>query len=226
MKEIRDEAVLHRFLDSTGFENYFSFPVKNLTQLYRASRGEMIFHEGAMADKLLYLASGRARLSESLPNGKSILLDFPQPTYFFGEMELLDVRGETLEIQALETCWLLALPFDACREKLLNDVKFLRFLCSYLGNKDGQRERIIVQSHGYPLANRLAAFILTASSGGQYRERNVDAAEYLGTSYRHLQQTLSNFVRTGLLKKQGRSYILSDTAALQQLADEMIWGRK
>ena len=152
---------------------------------------------------------------------------FSRTDCFFGELELLGVQGETLGIQALETCYLLALPADLCRDRLLSDVKFLRFLCIYLGAKSRRMERTIIRTHGYPLANRLADFILAASSGGQYRERNTDAAEYLGVSYRHLQQTLGDFVRLGYLEKQGRgSYLLRDTAALKRLADEMSQDRE
>ena len=226
LKELHDRALLHRLLDRTGFADYFSFPVEGIVQLYRAARGELILHDGETVDKLLYLVSGRARLSESLPNGKSVLLDFPQDDYFIGEMELLGVRGATLKMQALETCYLLALPADLCWDQLLSDVKFLRFLCVYIGNKERKKVRTIVQSHGYPLINRLADFILAASSNGQYRERNVDAAEYLGVSYRHLQQTLSDFVKKGYLEKQDHHYLLRDTAALKRLADEMSQDRE
>lgn len=225
MKEVFDEPLRQRFIDRSGFGDYFSFPVAEVVRLYRAARGAHILREGDPVDRLIYLVSGRARLSESLPNGKSVLLDFPQATCFFGELELLGVPGETLGIRALTNCWLLVLPFDTCRHALLNDVKFLRFLGTYLGEKSRRMERTIVRTHGYPLANRLAEFLLTAACGDQYRERNVDAAEYLGVSYRHLQQTLSDFVCRGYLEKQGRSYTLRDVAALRQLADAMQQGQ-
>lgn len=225
MEEIRDAAMVRRFLERSDFASYFSFPIAPLTRLFCAARGEDILREGAPSDEMLYyMVEGRAKLRLSLPNGKAALLDFPKAPCFLGEMELLGVRGETLGVRALERCWLLALPVRECRERLLSDCAFLVYLCRYLGEKERRKTVALSRAQGYPLANRLAEFVLSASSGGQYRERNTDASEYLGVSYRHLQQVLGDFVRAGYLAREGRGYRVADEAALRALAREMETG--
>ena len=70
------------------------------------------------------------------------------------------------------------------------------------------------------MANRLALFLLRAAREGRYLVRNVDACQFLGVSYRHLQQTMGDFVDRGLLQKLPRGYLIADRAALRVLAAE------
>lgn len=223
MREVKDKALLQKYIEQSDFAAQFSFPVSELARLYFASAGEDILREGEPdIATLYYLAKGRAKLRASLPNGKASLLDFPKAPCFIGEMELLGIRGETLEVRALEQCWLLALPVRECRERLLSDCIFLRSMCRYLGEKEFRKTVAITRAQGYPLVNRLADFVITASSGGFYREKNIDASEYLGVSYRHLQQVLGDFVSMGYLERAERGYRIANAAALGSLAGEMI----
>ena len=222
MQEIPDPVRTQALLCSSGLEALFSFPVADKVRLYRAARGEYILREGAAGDgRLYYLVSGRAKLFCSLLNGRTSLLDFFTAPCFIGEIELLGLRSETMGVRALATCELLALPADELPAQLLNDPVFLRALCLQLAGKERRKTLALNQSHGYPLANRLAAFILSAASGGRYAEKNVDAAEYLGVSYRHLQQVLGEFIARGWLVREARGCRIADEEALRALADEM-----
>ena len=79
----------------------------------------------------------------------------------------------------------------------------------------------LMQMQGFPLMNRLAQLVLTASIDGVYAERNTDASAYLGTSYRHLTQTLAEFVDKGYLIKGSCGYRIRNKASLMLLASEM-----
>lgn len=191
------------------------------TALFCAEPKERILREGERPERLYYLIQGRIKLSQTLPNGKIFALDFLRAPCFLGELELLKPGRSAIGAQAVTPCRLLALDLDRCRAQLLTDPVFLLQLCRILAEKERRRARSLAQAQTYPLANRLALFILNVAVGESYQERNIDACQYLGVSYRHLQQTLGDFVHSGWLQKQRRGYLLTDRPALQALAKEL-----
>lgn len=222
LKQIINKKEIHRCLVESNFESYFSFSIKDDVRLYIADKGDYIMKEGEKSDGFLYyMISGRAKLFCSLSNGKTSLLDFLHGNCFIGEMELLSIRKSTMGIKALSPCFLLALPIEEYRSRLLSDVNFLRILCMTLAKKEEQRAYALLRTQGFPLANRLAHFVLFTAFDGLYTERNTDASAYLGVSYRHLTQMLGEFTQNGYLKKIQGGYCITNEKALKLLADEL-----
>lgn len=222
MKQILAREEILRYLAESNFERCFSFSVKEDVRLYFADKGSDILKEGEDSDGFLYyMVSGRAKLFCSLSNGKTSLLDFLQGDCFIGELELLSVRKSTLGVKALSTCILLALPIEKYRSLLLSDACFLRILSTTLAQKEERRMHALLSTQGFPLANRLAHFILFTAFDGIYHERNTDASAYLGVSYRHLTQVLGEFTQYGYLKRTQGGYYITDEQALKQLANEL-----
>ena len=201
MKELRDPALQQRLYEETGLRALFSFdPAPHIT-LWQADPREEILCQGELPDRLFYLVRGEVKLSQTLANGKVVTLDLLRAPCFLGELELLCPRQTAVSAQAQQRCWLFALDLNRCREQLL-------------------RARTLAQAQAYPLANRLALFLLRAAREDRYLVRNVDACQFLGVSYRHLQQTMGDFVDRGLLQKLPRGYLIADRAALRVLAAE------
>lgn len=222
LKQIFSKEEIRSCLEKSDFESFFSFSIKEDVRLYLADKGDDILKEGEKFDGFLYyMVSGRAKLFCSLSNGKTSLLDFLRGDCFIGELELLNVRKSTMGIKALSTCFLLALPIEKYRSSLLSDACFLRILCTTLAEKEEQRMYALLNTQGFPLANRLAHFVLFASFDGVYTERNTDASSYLGVSYRHLTQVLGEFTQYGYLKRTQDGYLITNEQALRLLADEL-----
>lgn len=222
LKQIIDKEKIKRCLIESNFESFFSFSIKEDVRLYLADKGEDILKEGEKSDGFLYyMVSGRAKLFCTLSNGKTSLLDFLQGDCFIGELELLSIRKSTMGVRALSPCFLLVLPIEKYRSCLLSDARFLRILCTNLAKKEEQRMQTLLNTQGFPLANRLAHFILFTASDGIYAERNTDASAYLGVSYRHLTQMLSEFTQRGYLKRMEGGYGITGEQELRLLADEL-----
>ncbi len=222
LKQIFSKEEIRRCLEKSDFESFFSFSIKEDVRLYLAEKGDDILKEGEKFDGFLYyMVSGRAKLFCSLSNGKTSLLDFLRGDCFIGELELLNVRKSSMGIKALSTCFLLALPIEKYRSSLLSDACFLRILCTTLAEKEEQRMYALLNTQGFPLANRLAHLVLFASFDGVYTERNTDASAYLGVSYRHLTQVLGEFTQYGYLKRTQDGYLITNEQALRLLADEL-----
>lgn len=221
MKEINDCQMFQELARSSGYASQFSMDVLPESRLLSADSGDSIIKEGIRPDSLYYLCRGRAKLYLTHPNGKISFIDFLQAPCFIGEMELLDDTHEARAVQAISQCWLFSLPAASFRSQLLNDTVFLRNICLLLGSKNQRNIISASRNQSFPLANRLAAFLLLAQNHGFYREKHTAAAEYLGVSYRHLLYVLADFCKKGCLRKEGRGYRLTNEDVLLAMAREM-----
>lgn len=199
-------------------EKFFSFDVRPCLEERRYQAGDYILREGSFPQHLYFLTRGRAKIYTTHKNGKVSLLSFAEAPDLIGEMELLEVRKESLCVQALTLCHFLVLDVRRCREQLLSDPKFLRFLCGHLARRSAKNSAALSMGQAYPLRNQLAAFLLMAAEGDLYRERHTEAAEYLGVSYRHLLYVLAQFREEGLIVREKGGYRLADLDALRELS--------
>lgn len=221
MKEIHDEAVKQQLIQQSGYEERFSGAVLQDTRLFQMAAGTDIVREGIAPEYLFYLARGRARLYASSANGRVSLIDFFSAPCFIGEVELVDRDHKARSVQAIETCWCLALPMKKYRPLLLNDATFLRYLCIALSRKNYRNIVSLTQNQSFPLMNRLAAFILLTQNCDIYREKHTQTAEYMGVSYRHLLYVFAQLSQDGVLIKQKAGYIIKNKQQLIALAQEM-----
>lgn len=222
MKQIVAHEEITRCLQESHFQDFFSFSVMEDVCLFLADKGDHILKEGMESDGFLYyMVSGRAKVYCNLSNGKPFLLDFLKGRCFIGELEFLHVRKSTMGVKALSPCLLLALPIKKYADRLLSDVRFLKLLAISLATKEEQRVLALSSTQGFPLANRLADFILFASIDKIYTETNTNASAYLGVSYRHLTQILGEFTDNGYLRKTQIGYYITNETALKQLAEEL-----
>lgn len=222
MREIRNKERIEKFMESCGYQDNFSFPVRDITRFFSFEPGEVLLREGEQPAWLFYLVEGSTKTCLTHANGKVSIINFIHAPYFIGEMELLGAQTEANGVTALCECLCLALPAAGYRDLLLNDVRLLRALCLQLGKRASSNTRMYTRNQAYPLENRLAAFIVTTAHEGIYSERHTEAAEYLGVSYRHLLYVLAGWAKRGILEKEGRKYRIRDWAYLKKKADEML----
>ena len=67
---------------------------------------------------------------------------------------------------------------NECRENLLKDTKFLRYLCLFLSQKAIGNTFHYSKNQSYPLEICLANFILLTSCNQMYREKHTEVAEF------------------------------------------------
>lgn len=180
--------------------------------------GDTIFREGADPDCLYALLHGKVKTYKVHENGRISIIEFLKEPALIGEMELIHARDESIGVVALTDCTCDAIKIAPCREKLLSDALFLRFLCEYLGKKAADNSNRAAVNTAYPLSVRLAQFILLTQQNGLYREKHTEVAEYLGVTYRHLLYVLAEFVKRGILKKTTQGYVILDFVLLKAVA--------
>lgn len=200
--------------------DFFNFDIRPYVTVVQFEADEMILQEGEKLNTLYYLISGRAKLFLSHENGRISLINFMDAPCFIGEIELLDAQKLANGVKAITTCICFAIHVSACKEQLLNDNKFLRYLCITLSKKAVGNTSNYTKNQSYALEVRLAAFILTTSYNGLYREKHTEVAEFLGVTYRHLLYVLAEFVKKGILKKTEQGYYIENADKLRKLADK------
>lgn len=216
---IRDKELLEEYNGQIPLSDYFGFDVSPDTSIVKFESMENILSEGEKPDSLYYLISGRAKLFLSHENGRISLINFLDAPCFVGEMELLGAQEAANGVTAITPCTCYRIHINQCRDKLLNDTKFLRHLCIFLSQKAIGNTRHYSKNQSYPLAVRLANFILLTSCNKLYREKHTEAADFLGVTYRHLLYVLADFVKCGYLKKTEQGYFIQDLAALRKIAE-------
>lgn len=199
-------------------KDIFSFDICSDIEVHSFDAGEDILMENERPFWLYYLVKGRAKLYLTHDNGRITLINFLAAPCFIGEMELLDENKRSDGVKAITECVCFAIPVRQYKDKLLQDTKFLRYLCCFLSEKAIGNTANYSRNQAFPLRNRLASFILETSVNGIYREQHTEVAEYLGVTYRHLLYVISEFVQNGLLVKTNSGYLITDIKALRNIS--------
>ncbi|OTO71213.1 MULTISPECIES: transcriptional regulator YeiL [unclassified Enterococcus] len=221
MKKLQNEKLKQQFIQSSDYLDQFSFDISLDTHLFFFPANSYIVKEDNPPSHLFYLVKGKAKLYDTLANGKVALIDFFSPPCFIGEMELVDENQTAFSVQAIEDCWCLAVARKDCQKRLLQDTLFLQKLCIYFAHKNYRNIKASTQNQGFPLSQRLASFILLTQNEGTYREQHTQVAEYLGVSYRHLLFVIAQFVEAGYLEKIEKGYLIQDIETLTRLSNEV-----
>lgn len=221
MKKLQNEKLKQQFIQSSDYLDQFSFDISLDTHLIFFPANSYIVKEDNPPSHLFYLVKGKAKLYDTLANGKVALIDFFSPPCFIGEMELVDENQTAFSVQAIEDCWCLAVARKDCQKRLLQDTLFLQKLCIYFAHKNYRNIKASTQNQGFPLSQRLASFILLTQNEGTYRETHTQVAEYLGVSYRHLLFVIAQFVEAGYLEKIEKGYLIQDIETLTRLSNEV-----
>ncbi|MDQ0245171.1 CRP-like cAMP-binding protein [Bacillus fengqiuensis] len=215
------EPMRTSYIEKYPIQSLFSFPIAPYIQVCQFEQGEFIFKEGSYPEYMYYLVEGKAKLYATQKNGKVSLISFLHAPTFMGEIELLNAERYSKGIQTATRVICLAIPIHACKDKLLTDATFLKYLCIFLSKKATMFSAMYAQNQAYPLVNRLAAFILLSADHDFYKEKHTEVCEYLGVSYRHLLHVFAQLCEANIIEKQSRGYMIRNKERLQELAKEV-----
>ncbi|NIR36531.1 MAG: cyclic nucleotide-binding domain-containing protein, partial [Actinobacteria bacterium] len=78
-------------------------------------RGDVLFSEGAAADALYIVATGRIAIANKSIDGRESVVALMEPGDLFGEMPLFDDLDRSAEARALEPSTVVAIPYEPVR---------------------------------------------------------------------------------------------------------------
>lgn len=218
----RIEGPQHLFyIEHNTIQSFFSFDISPYIEVFEFDKGDFIIQEGAEPEYLFYMVEGKAKLYVTHKNGKVSLINFLTPPIFMGEIELLNEEKYSKSIQTSSRSICIGIAIEKCKEKLLADAHFLKYLCIFLSNKSTVHSAKYTKHQAYPLENKLAEFILLSSHHDIYKEKHTEISDYFGVSYRHLLHTFAQLADAGIIEKIKMGYKIKNKEKLQALADEI-----
>jgi CRP-like cAMP-binding protein len=204
---------------------YFSKDITQAMELYVFQKGDHLCEERKTPDHLYFILEGKVKLSLIHQDGNVTLVQYYEPGDILGELELLGMRQQSQTIEAVGDVTCLALPFEGCKDIMLEDTKFLQNLCRLIAAKMQRSVNKLVGIQTYPLENRLAAyFIQKEDEVGQDQWMHVkltDLAQYLGVSYRHLSRVIKDFDDAGWIQKERTKMRVLERKQLEELLRQM-----
>lgn len=194
-------------------------------------KGAMLCLEGQRPRGIFILCTGRAKLSTTSADGKSIILRIAEPGEVLG---LTAMIGETAYEATVET-------LEPTQANFIPQADFVRFLDQYpeVSMKVAQQlthnckcayEEIRSLGLSSSVPEKIARLILKwadhplSMPGKKSSEIAIrvtltqeEIAQFAGTSRETVSRVLGNFKKKGLLRVQGATWYLPDKAALEKL---------
>lgn len=229
MKKIEDSFIIENYYNELDMQNIFMDDMKSDMKLLKFDKHEYLSREDEDLEYLLFFIQGKAKVFKTLPNGRNLLLAFYKHFRVIGDIEIVKNQSATGTVQALSTCYCLAIPMKKARLELTKDSKFLKFTCESLAEKLAAVSMNSSINLLYPLENRLASYINESLVYGEneenlyidFDENLINIADLLGSSYRHLLRTFNTLCKKGVLEREYGKYKVINKTLLKELAGDL-----
>lgn len=172
---------------------------KNLTR-HVYLKNEIIFHEGAKAERLYMLLQGEVKIYKLSPQGKEYILDILNEQQLFGEVPMF--AGETYPANAIAVIDTILFSLD--RKKLINLIQqdpqialnFLALQAKRLREFTHKVEQLSLQN----AEQKILDYLQNKQQKEILSMQNL--ANYLGVSRETLSRAVSHLIKSGKIKKE------------------------
>lgn len=221
MKRISDKELLSNYIVKHNIENLLGKDILNHAQLHFYQKEEYILEAESKLEYYYLLVDGKIKISYLFENGKSMLLKFYKEFNSIGDLELLKNIPILCDIDAVEDSYLIAIPSDILRKNYLDNVRFLHHLINSLSEKLYATINNSSYNFVYPLTNRLASYLVEHITGENYillSSSYKEIAQFLGTTYRHLNRTFKELESKSIIKCEDKKIFILDENKLRELS--------
>ena len=199
-------------------EQVFSAPYLSQLQKVTFQKGNYICIQGQDITELTYILSGRVKIVRSLSNGKEHILEMPQQPQLLGDVELMTNQLAGSSVIALEEVQTVQLPLNN-KEELLKDPVFLYQIGRNLAMALHKQGITASTNASYSVKERLATHILNSEEENIFQLSPSILASRFGTSYRHVQRVIKQFIDQGIIEKEAfKTYRILERQTLEKLA--------
>ncbi|MGH2676379.1 MAG: Crp/Fnr family transcriptional regulator [Actinomycetota bacterium] len=192
-------------------------------------RGTYLFHQHDEAPSVYFLWKGRVEISSTSVTGHRQLHTTLEPPQFFGELGVLGDMHRTATAVALEDTAVCVIPGEAFVEFLAAQPESSRSLLRALARQIAEHEALVEDLLFLDLKGRVAKRLIglctptleeLPDDGAVIPSvvTHADLAALAGGSRENVTRILSELGRRGLVKRQGRRYVLANVDGLRRLA--------
>lgn len=170
---------------------------------------------------LYFLVEGQVQCSHYHLNGKLAVIALSTPFTVIGDMEILTEERINSNVIATENTVMLGIEREIVERYGSNDPRFLRFLIDQLRDKV-MKTNTLHMNQLLPVSNRLALFMLAETKPDAPDSITLPDKEHLasllGTTTRHLNRVLREFVDSGLIGAGYPRVTLLDREGLEDVS--------
>jgi CRP-like cAMP-binding protein len=172
-------------------------------------RGDVIFTEGADADALYIVVSGRIAISNKSFDGRESMVALMERGDLFGEMSHFDGLGRSAEARALEPSAIVVIPFAPLRMLWEDHPELLWRVIAMLTRRLRAMDEALADSFFLDVTGRTAKHLLELA--GERDEFDIpitqeELAGLVGASRERVNKAISSFLRLGWIEQQDGTY--------------------
>ena len=199
-------------------DQVFSPPYLNQLQKVTFQKNDYICTQGQAITELTYILSGKVKIVRSLFNGKEHILETLNQPQILGDVELMTNQPAGSSVIALEDIQAVQLPLNN-KEELLKVPVFLYQIGRNLAMALHKQGITASTNASYSVKERLATHILNSEEENIFQLSPSILASRFGTSYRHVQRVIKQFIDQGIIEKEAfKTYRILERQTLEKLA--------
>lgn len=231
MKEMQDQDQLQSWLQKYLLEDIFSPPLRAHLSLYSYEQGEVICSKGDSSESLYVLVKGKLKIYTTSAEGKTLIISFKTPLELIGDVEYIQGTEMLNTVEAVSPVQMIVIPYRLLRQYGRNHSPLLQFLLEVITEKFYRKSDFLSLNLMHPVEVRLASYLLSITYddsdpqfAGQLSAISlVDTANFIGTSYRHLNRVIRKFCQDGLTERSKGYILVKDREGLGRLAHRNIY---
>ncbi|WP_299056903.1 Crp/Fnr family transcriptional regulator [uncultured Nocardioides sp.] len=188
------------------------------------SRGEALFHEGDVGDKLYVVLDGKVKLGRTSSDGRENLLAVLGPGQMFGELSLFDPGPRSATVTAVTDARFASLSHEDLLRWLEGRPMVARGLLSQLAARLRKANDVVADLVFSDVPGRVAKALLdladrfgrTADDGVHVHHdlTQEELAQLVGASRETVNKALADFASRGWLRLEPRSVVIMDIERL------------
>lgn len=167
-------------------------------------RGDLVFAEGAEADALFVVLSGRIAISNKSFDGRESMVALMEQNDLFGEMSLFDQLGRSAEARALEPSRIVVFPYAPLRQLWTTRPELLWSVVAMLTRRLRNMDEALADAFFLDVTGRTAKHLLEMAGDSEEFEIPItqeELAGLVGASRERVNKAISSFLRLGWLEQ-------------------------
>jgi len=181
-------------------------------------RGDVIFEEGSVADRLFVVDRGRVAISNKSVDGRESMVALMEHGDLFGEMSLFDGLGRSAEARALEASTVVALPYEPLRAMWEARPDRLWTVVRLLTRRLRNMDEALADAFFLDVTGRTAKHLLEIAGDEDHFEIPVtqeELAGLIGASRERVNKAIASFVKLKWLEPIGGGYRILNRRQLE-----------
>ncbi|MDQ0481118.1 Crp/Fnr family transcriptional regulator [Guptibacillus hwajinpoensis] len=228
MNEKTDQIHIDEYIRTYQLQTIFNEELRTHFSLYTFEQGERICDQGNPAKHLFILVKGKVKIYTTSVEGKTLILSFKTPIELIGDIEYVHGGNLINTVEAVSTVELIGIPYTTLRKYGAEDPALLQFLLSIITNKFYIKSNALSFNIMHSVEVRLASYLLSVTGNKEAAEKEtkvnlMDAANLIGTSYRHLNRIIKKFCEKGLIDRRDGGLLVQDRKGLEDLVGQNIY---